>query len=152
MEEILGDDQTVRGDDQSVGGDDHAPSPKPVDDRKDDDEARVTIPRVQCQHDKDGVCNLHGMGAKRMWKLALTLTRGADGSLVRKKGRVTYYVCDLGRVGRGGKLSQMKISSYFQTGGDRYDTRISKIFLYAYSGARLLMLGDGLELFLMLGY
>ena len=40
---------------------------KPVDDRKDDDEARVTIPRVQCQHDKDGECNLHGMGAKKMW-------------------------------------------------------------------------------------
>ena len=30
VEEILGDDQTVRGDDQSVGGDDHTPSPKPA--------------------------------------------------------------------------------------------------------------------------
>ena len=84
VEEILGDDQTVSGDDQSVGGDDRAPSPKPVDDRK--DETRVTIPRVQCQHDKDGVCSLHGMGAKEIWKPAPTVTRGADRSLMRKKG------------------------------------------------------------------
>ena len=81
--------------------------------------------------------------------------------LVRKKGRVSYYVCVQGRVGRGGRLSQTKILSFFKTGGDRDDTRllgwwllrrISRIFLYAYSGAILLMLGEGLELFLMLGY
>ena len=69
--------------------------------------------------DKDGVCSVRGKRAKKMWKPAPTLTRGTDGSLVRKKGRVTYYVCDLGRVGRGGKLSQMRKSSFFKTSGDR---------------------------------
>ena len=95
-----------------------------MDDRKDDEGTGVTIPIVQCQHDKNGVCSVHGEGAKEMWKPAPTLTRGRNGSLVRKKGRVTYYVCVQGRVERGGKLSQTKISSFFKTGGDRDDTRL----------------------------
>ena len=84
--------------------------------------AAETIPMRQCQHDKDGVCSIHGEGAKEMWKPAPTITRGKDGALRRRKGRVSYYVCEEGRVGRGGKLTQTKMSSFFKTGGGG-DTR-----------------------------
>ena len=84
--------------------------------------AAETIPMRQCQHDKDGVCSVHGEGAKEMWKPAPTITRGKDGSLRRRKGCVSYYVCEEGRVGRGGKLTQTKMSSFFKTGGGG-DTR-----------------------------
>ena len=66
---------------------------KPVVDRKDDEGTGVNIPMVQCQHDKNGVCSVHGEGAKEMWKPAPTLTRGKNGSGEEEGTSLLLCVC-----------------------------------------------------------
>ena len=87
---------------------------------KNDDEGgscTQTVPKDRCQYTKGGVCRLHGRGAMKLWKPVPIVTVGADGSEVRRMGRKTYYVCDLGLRGSG-KLSQTKLSSFFSTTKD----------------------------------
>ena len=71
-------------------------------------EARPSLQDRECEHTRDGVCSLHGPGAKRYWKPVRMRKREADGSITTEVKRRPYHVCDLGPRGRG-RLRQSRL-------------------------------------------
>ena len=62
----------------------------------------------ECVHDKAGVCDVHGEGAERMFKPAVSTRRGRDGRIIRVVRKEFYWKCKLGP--RGGVLRQTTLS------------------------------------------
>ena len=60
-------------------------------------------------HTKDGVCSLHGEGAKKFPKLVNLVVRDKAGKEVRRTAKRYFYVCDLSLRG-GNKLRKTKLS------------------------------------------
>ena len=64
--------------------------------------------QAECRHSEEGVCMIHGHGAKKMFKPVRMTKTGPDGLPVSKIKRKNYYKC---YVGEGeGRLRQTKIS------------------------------------------
>ena len=71
--------------------------------------------RKDCVHDAEGVCDVHGAGAKEHWRYAKGMVRGRRGSTpTMKHTKEWYWACDLGTRG-GGKMRQLSLSSYMKT-------------------------------------
>ena len=64
--------------------------------------------QAECRHSEEGVCTIHGIGAKKMFKPVRMTKTGPDGLPVRRMTRKTNYKCD-GGMG-GGRLRQTKLS------------------------------------------
>ena len=65
--------------------------------------------RGTCQYVGDGHCLTHGAGAVERFRGGHTFVRGRRGKLVKRYTREYYYICDLARGGRGGKLKQTRL-------------------------------------------
>ena len=71
--------------------------------------------RKDCVHDAEGVCDIHGAGAKEHWRYAKGMVKGRRGSTpTMKHTKEWYWACDLGTRG-GGKMRQLSLSSYMKT-------------------------------------
>ena len=75
-----------------------------------------TYEKRGCQYRGDH-CTIHGGGAIMRFRGGSKLVRGRNGKLVKRYQRgESYYVCDLARGGRGGKLVQTTLSFRKTTG------------------------------------
>ena len=63
----------------------------------------------KCEHSKDGVCSIHGEGAKKFPKLVTLKVRDKSGKEVTKTAKRYFFVCDLS-LRRGIKLKQTRLS------------------------------------------
>ena len=108
---ILSDITTPRGDGVSPRVKEDTPSQEGIKYKE------VTLDIVQspvdlgrrCVHTKDGVCSLHGEGAKRLPKLVTQVLKDKTGQEVRKTVKKYFFVCDLS-MRRGNKLRQTRLS------------------------------------------
>ena len=65
--------------------------------------------RGTCVHLRGGFCTTHRAKGRKYFRPVNTTVKGADGEVVRKTVKKTYYSCDLGGRGRG-RLSQTTLS------------------------------------------
>ena len=63
----------------------------------------------KCEHSKDGVCSIHGEGAKKFPKLVTLKVRDKSGKEVTRTAKRYFFVCDLS-LRRGIKLKQTRLS------------------------------------------
>ena len=92
--------------DQPMGNDSRHEPPPPVQ-RQAGGLSGKDIPA--CSHDKDGVCAVHGAGARETWKYVGKTVDWVNGRKVTKCKKKTIFVCDVDPMG-GGRLKQQKIS------------------------------------------
>ena len=78
----------------------------------------TTRSRRGCNHDEEGVCDVHGRGAVLKWKPNYKMTRGKNGKTYKKYEKLWYYACDLSLDG-GAKLTQPRLSFSKMTQNDR---------------------------------
>ena len=62
-----------------------------------------------CKHDKDGVCNIHGGGAKWRWRPDPRVEIQPDGRKKFVKGKEYFWACDV-TPGRNRRVSQTRLS------------------------------------------
>ena len=85
-----GTDQVCNDDDNLVGGGDPGT-----------DGGSKLMTRGRCHHDKDGTCDIHGEGARKLSRKVPCITKNKQGVLIKKMKKVPYFECDLGPRGRG---------------------------------------------------
>ena len=66
--------------------------------------------RRECQYVRGDHRVIHGGGAIMKFRGGSKLVRGRSGKMGKRYKREPYYVCDLARGGRGGKLVQTRLS------------------------------------------
>ena len=62
-----------------------------------------------CRHDKDGVCNIHGGGAKWRWRPDPRVEIQPDGRRKFVKGKEYFWACDV-TPGRNRRVTQTRLS------------------------------------------
>ena len=78
-----------------------------------------------CQYLEGGYCLTHGEGAMEKFRGGYKLVKGRGGKIIKKYQREKYFVCDLGRGGRGGKLRQTRLSFVQKTSSNEAEDAIS---------------------------
>ena len=64
--------------------------------------------QLQCTHDDQGYCSIHGPGAREMFKGYWSIETGEDGQPKKVRRKRTWFQCDVGV--NGGILKQPKLS------------------------------------------
>ena len=84
-----GTDPVCEDDDKPVGGDPGT------------DGGNKLMTRGRCYHDKDGICDIHGEGARKLTRKVPCITKNKKGEVIRRMKKVPYFECDLGPRRRG---------------------------------------------------
>ena len=133
----------------SIGGtqDEQIPSTPALSSGENSKQLRKTVPpkgdkeeggiRRKCTYEKGDLCHLHGSGAVSKWKPVIKTEIGEGGTIVRKKSREYFWVCENGREKRQTKLSfvQTQLSSRNSTPEDtRHQARGRILYKLPWTG------------------